>query len=88
MDSAKTHPGKVQTMLYKTLNRFSCFFEIVVWRLAFWSCIDVIVVRVKVSRGIETFSPMGINSADTSQPPNGEIRMDKPHLLSNNPAQQ
>ncbi len=42
-----------------------CFFEIVVWRLAFWSCIDVIVVRVKVSSGIETFSPIGINSADT-----------------------
>ncbi len=31
----------------------------------FWSCIDVIVVRVKVSRGIEPFSPMGIESADT-----------------------
>jgi hypothetical protein len=55
----------------------------------FWSCIDVIVVRVKpvkVSRGIEQFSPIGINSADTSQPPNGEICMDKSHLLSDNPA--
>jgi hypothetical protein len=28
--------------------------------------IDVIVVRIKVSRGIEPFSPMGIDSADTS----------------------
>jgi hypothetical protein len=25
------------------------------------------------------FSPMGIDSADTSQPPNGKIRMDKSH---------
>jgi hypothetical protein len=36
-------------------------------------CIDVIVVRVKVSRGIEPFSPMRIDSADTSLLPNGEI---------------
>ncbi len=50
--------------------------------------IDVIVVRVKVSRGIEPFSPMEIDSADTSQPPNGEICMDKSHLLLNNPARQ
>ncbi len=35
----------------------------------FWSCIDVIVVRVKVSRGIVPFSPMGIDSADTNQLP-------------------
>ncbi len=48
----------------------------------------MIVVRVKVSRGIESFSPMGINSADTSQPPNGEIRMDQSHLLLNNLARQ
>ncbi len=41
--------------------------------LLVWSCIEVIVVRVKVSRGMEPFSPMGIDSADTSQPPNGEI---------------
>ncbi len=54
----------------------------------FWSCIDVIVIRVKVSRGIEPFSPMGIDSADTRQPPNGEICMDKSHLLPNNPARQ
>jgi hypothetical protein len=47
----------------------------------FWSCIDVIVVRVKVSRGIEPFSPWGTDSADTNQPPNEEIRMDKSHLL-------
>ncbi len=44
----------------------------------------MIVVRVKVSRGIEPFSPMGIYSADTSQLPNGEICMDKSHLLPNN----
>ncbi len=32
----------------------------VVWRLGlFWSCIDVIVVRIKVSRGILPFSPNG-----------------------------
>jgi hypothetical protein len=29
---------------------------------------------------------MGIDSADTSPSPNGEIRMDKSHLLPNNPA--
>ncbi len=52
------------------------------------SCIDVIVVRVKVSRGFEPFSPMGIDSADTNQPSNGEICMDKSHLLPNNPALQ
>jgi hypothetical protein len=38
-----------------------------------WRCIEVIVVRVKVSRGIVPFSPMGIDSADTNQPSNGEI---------------
>jgi hypothetical protein len=48
----------------------------VVWRLAnFRSCNDMIVVRVKVSRGI--FSPKEIDSADSRQPPNGEICMDK-----------
>ncbi len=52
------------------------------------SCIDVIVVRVKVSRGFEPFSPMEINRAETSLPPNGEICMDKSHLLPNNPARQ
>ncbi len=46
----------------------------------------MIVVRVKVNRGFESLSPMGIDSADTSQPPNGEICMDKSHLLPNNPA--
>ncbi len=50
----------------------------------FRSCIDVIVVRVKARRGNEPFSPMEIDSADTSQPPNGEICMDKSHLLPNN----
>jgi hypothetical protein len=48
----------------------------------------VIVVRVKVSIGIKPFSPMEIDSADTSHPPNGEIYMDKSHLLPNNPARQ
>ncbi len=65
----------------------------VVWSMEvflffFRSCIDVIVVRVKVSRGIVSFSPMGIDSADISQPPNGEICMDKSHLLPYNPARQ
>jgi hypothetical protein len=46
----------------------------------------VVVVRVKVSRGIEQFSSMGIDSVDTSQPPIGEICMDKSNLLPNNPA--
>jgi hypothetical protein len=54
----------------------------------FWTCIDVIVVRVDVSREIEPLSPMGIDGADTSQPPKGEICMDKSHLLPNNPARQ
>ncbi len=53
-----------------------------------WRYIDVIVFRVKVSRGIVPFSPMGIDSADTNQPSNGEICMDKSHLLPNNPARQ
>jgi hypothetical protein len=44
----------------------------------------VIVVGVKVSRGIVPFSPMGIDSADTNQPSNGEICMDISHLLPNN----
>jgi hypothetical protein len=54
----------------------------------FWICIDVIVVRVKVSRGILPFSPTEIDSADTSPSPNGEICLDKSHLLPNNPARQ
>jgi hypothetical protein len=49
----------------------------------FRSCIDVIVVRVKVSRGIEPFYLMVIDSAD-----NGEISMNKSHLLRNDPARQ
>ncbi len=32
--------------------------------------------------------PMGIDSADTSPSPNGEICMDKSPLLPNNPARQ
>ncbi len=48
----------------------------------FRSCIDVIVVRIKASRGIEEpISRMGIDSPDTSQPPNGEICIDKFPLL-------
>ncbi len=54
----------------------------------FRSFIDVIVVRVKVSRGTEPFSPMEIDSADTSQPPNVEIYMDKSLILPNNPARR
>ena len=54
----------------------------------FRSCIDVIVVRVKVSRGIEPFSFIEIDNVDTSQPPNGEICMDKSLLLPNNSARQ
>ncbi len=54
----------------------------------FWSCIDVIVGRVKVSRGILPFSPLGIDSADTNHPSNGEICMGKSHLLPKNPARQ
>jgi hypothetical protein len=50
-------------------------------------CIDVIVVRVKVSRGFVPL-PNGIDSADTRQQPNGEICMDKSHLLPNHPARQ
>ncbi len=46
----------------------------------------MIVVRVKVSRGFEPYSPIGIDSADTNQPSNGEICMDKSQLLPNNPA--
>ncbi len=48
----------------------------------------MIMVRVKVSRGFEPYSPMGIDSADTNQPSNAEICMDKSHLLPNNPARQ
>ncbi len=47
----------------------------------FRSCIDVLVVRVKVSRVIVSFYPMGIDSADTSQTPNGENCMDKSHFF-------
>jgi hypothetical protein len=60
-----------------------------VWRLdCVRSCIDVIVVRVKVSKGFEPFSSMGTDNADTNQQPNGEICMDKSHLLPNNPVRQ
>jgi hypothetical protein len=48
----------------------------------------MILVRVKVSRENVPFSPMGIDSADTNQPSNGEVCMDKSHLLPNNPARQ
>jgi hypothetical protein len=46
---------------------------------------DVIVVMVKVSRRIVSFSLLEIDSADTKQPSNEEICMDKSHLLPNNP---
>jgi hypothetical protein len=48
---------------------------IVVWTISdleaclFGSCMDVIVVRVKVSSGIMPFSPMGIDSANISRLP-------------------
>ncbi len=49
----------------------------------------MIVARVKVSRGLCcAFLTMGIDSADTSQPSKGEIRMDSSHILPNNPARQ
>ncbi len=51
-------------------------------------CIDVIVVRVKISRGIEPFSSMGIDSADTSLLPNEEILIDKSRVHPNYPARQ
>jgi hypothetical protein len=55
----------------------------------FWSCIDVIVVRVvSTQQRIVSFYPIGIDTVDTSQPPNGEICMDKLHLLLNNPVQK
>jgi hypothetical protein len=46
----------------------------------------VIVLTVKVSRGFEPFSPIEIESADTSQPSNEEICMGKSHFLPINPA--
>jgi hypothetical protein len=51
-------------------------------------CIDVIVVIGLKSAGDLCHSTMGIDSADTRQQPNGEICMDKSHLLPNNPARQ
>jgi hypothetical protein len=51
----------------------------------------MIVVKVKVSRGIMPFSPIGIDSADTiaNRPMRDvEICMDESHLLPNNPARQ
>ncbi len=71
-----------------TYSNFACVLHVVVFLARFWSCIDMIEVRVKVSRGIVPFFPMGIDSADISQPPNGEICMDKSHLLLNNPDRQ
>jgi hypothetical protein len=52
-------------------------------------CIDVIVVIGFKSAGdLLCHSPMGIDSADIRQQPNGELCMDKSHLLPNNPARQ
>ena len=56
--------------------------------VGFWSCIDVILVRVKVGREIVLFSSRRIDSADTFQPTTGEICMDKSHLLPSNLARQ
>jgi hypothetical protein len=50
--------------------------------------VDMIVVWIKVGRGIVPFSPMGLDSANTSQPTNGEICMDKSDLHPSNPARQ
>jgi hypothetical protein len=54
----------------------------------FWSCIDLIVVKVKVSRANVPFYPIEMDIAHTGQLPNGQICMDEPHLLPNNPARQ
>jgi hypothetical protein len=54
-----------------------------------WICIDVIVVRVKVSKEIVPLPQWGsIVRCDTSQQPNGEICMDESLLLPNSPARQ
>jgi hypothetical protein len=42
----------------------------------------MIVVRVKVRTGFGPFSPMGIDIADTSRLPKGEICMDKSPFTS------
>ncbi len=46
----------------------------------------MIVVRVKVSRGTVVLPDGDRQCGHYSQQPNGEIGMDKPHLLPNNPA--
>jgi hypothetical protein len=51
-------------------------------------CIDVIVVIGLKSAGDLCHSQMGIDSVDTRRQPNGEICLDKSHLLPNNPARQ
>ncbi len=48
----------------------------------------MIVVRVKVSRGFEPFSPWGSTVRTLVNRPHGEIRVDKSHLLTINPARQ
>jgi hypothetical protein len=50
------------------------------WSLFFhWSRIDEFVLGLKSVDELCHSPPMGISSADTSQPPKGEICMDKSH---------
>ncbi len=59
------------------------------WRLVwFGAALTWLWLGLKSAEDFEPYSPMGIDSADTNQPSNGEIYMDKPHLLPNNPARQ
>jgi hypothetical protein len=51
----------------------------------FQTCIDVIVITVKVSRGIVAFSPMGIDSAGGQW---GDLHGKIAYTLPNNPARQ
>ncbi len=44
-----------------------------------WSNIDEFVLRLKSVDELCHFTPMGIGIADTSQPPKGDICMDKSH---------
>ncbi len=46
-----------------------------------WFCIDTFVDEVKISGGIVSFTPLGIDSAPCGC-------MDKPYLLSKNPARK
>ncbi len=58
----------------------------VVWRLAcFGAAVTCLWLGLKSACAIFL---MGIDSADTNQPPNGEICMDKSHLLPTDPVRQ